>query len=414
MPLFEQLDGPALAQRIRTARRRVLLACPGFGDDVASALIAAHRLVPPVQVSVVVDGTDQAARLGYGHFDAVAELARAGVEVRLEPGLRLGAVVIDDTGWCFATPPLLVDATMERSTAPNAMRMGPDQLLQVVATLQPARPSDSVATPAPEIGAVTASPQQIAQTQEALAADPPQRFDVARKVQVFNAFVEFVELELLGTQITRQRVQLPPELLLAVSDQATRERLTTSFRLVDPEATIGKGAVALRKKIDALRKTQNLHALKDFGTVSLRSNRKRLEAAVEALRSEVQAYANSVRERLGKEIEHSRQQLVRSLVPALKAKPPDALQSGVVGKPTPDQIKRWVEVQLDRTFPDVESLVRDMRLVMSIKAVTYETLNDPNFQAAVRSAYPLVDFDKPFREFSAAPSKPQPELPGMR
>lgn len=414
MPLFEQLDGPALAQRIRTARRRVLLACPGFGDDVASALISAHRLAPPVQVSVVVDGTDQAARLGYGHFDAVAELARAGVEVRLEPGLRLGAVVIDDAGWCFATPPLLVDATMERSTAPNAMRMGSDQLVQVVAALQPARPGNSEATPAPEIGAITASPQQIAQTQEALAADPPQRFDVARKVQVFNAFVEFVELELLGTQITRQRVQLPPELLLAVSDQATRERLTTSFRLVDPEATIGKGAVALRKKIDALRKTQNLHALKDFGTVSLRSNRKRLEAAVEALRAEVQAFANSVRERLGKEIEHSRQQLVRSLVPALKAKPPDALQSGVVGKPTPDQIKRWVEVQLDRTFPDVESLVRDMRLVMSIKAVTYETLNDPNFQAAVRSAYPLVDFDKPFREFSAAPSKPQPELPGMR
>src|SRR5262245_54023953 len=103
MPLFEQLDGPALAQRIRTAPPRVLLACPGFGDDVASALIAAHRSAPPVQVSVVVDGTDQAARLGYGHFDAVAELARAGVEVRLEPGLRLGAVVIDDAGWCFAT-----------------------------------------------------------------------------------------------------------------------------------------------------------------------------------------------------------------------------------------------------------------------------------------------------------------------
>lgn len=417
MAIFEQLDGPVLAQRIRTARRRVLLACPGFGDDVASALIAAQCFAPPVQVSVVVDGTDQAARLGYGHFDAIAKLGRAGVEVRLEPGLRLGAVVIDDAGWCFATPPLLVDATMERSTAPNAMRMGLDQLTRVVAALQPARSNesgDSTTPPPPEIGAIRASPQQIAQFQEALAADPPQRFDVARKVQVFNAFVEFVELELLGTQITRQRVQLPPELLLAVSDQATRERLTTSFRLVDPEATIGKGAVALRKRIDALRKTQSLHALKDFGTVSLRSNRKRLEAAVEALRAEVQAFANSVRERLGKEIEHSRQQLVRSLVPALRAKPPDALQSGVVGKPTADQIKRWVEFQLDRTFPDVESLVRDMRLVMSIKAVTYETLNDPNFQAAVRTAYPLVDFDKPFREFSAAPSKSQPELPGMR
>jgi hypothetical protein len=56
-----------------------------LGHDVASALIAAHGLAPPVQVGVVVDCTDQAARLGYGHFDAIAELARAGEEVRLAP-----------------------------------------------------------------------------------------------------------------------------------------------------------------------------------------------------------------------------------------------------------------------------------------------------------------------------------------
>lgn len=414
MTVFERMDGPTLAHRISGAAHRVLLACPGFGDDVASALIAAHRTQPPVKVCVVVDGTDQAARLGYGHFDAIAALSEAGIEVRQEPGLRLGTVVIDDAAWCFATPPLLVDATMEKAIAPNAIRMTPDQLIAVVEALLPASIDGHRSSPSPEIGRVIADSEQIARTQEALAADPPQRFDVARKVQVFNAFVEFVELELLGTQIMRQRVQLPPGLLLAVSDAATRERLTTSFRLVDPAAAIGQGAVTLRKKVDALRKAQNLHALKDFGTVSLRSNRPRLEAAVAALQSEVLAFAKDVSQRLGKEIEHSRRQLVQSIVPALKAKPPEALQSGVVGKPTVEQIKRWIEVQLDRTFPDVESLVRDMRLVLSIKGATYETLNDPNFQAAVRAAYPLVDFDKPFREFSAAPSKSRPELPGMR
>jgi hypothetical protein len=414
MTVFERLDGPTLAQRIRTAQRRVLLASPGFADDVGAALIAMHRRHPTVLVSVVVDGTDQAARMGYGHFDAIVELSRAGVDVRLEPGLRLGAVVIDDAGWCFATPPLFVDPTMERATAPNAMRMGPEQLNELIQALHPSSSNDAAAKMLPEIGGLSASAEQIGRTQEALAADPPQPFDIARKVQVFNAFVEFVELELLGTQITRQRVQLPTELLLAVSDEATRERLTTSFRLVDPEAAIGKGAVALRKKVDGLRKAQNLHALKDFGTVSLRSNRSRLESAVAALQAEVAAFAEEVRQRLGKEIEHSRRQLVQSIVPALKAKPPDALQSGVIGKPTVDHIKRWVEVQLDRTFPDIASLVREMRLVLSIKGATYETLNDANFRTAVRAAYPLVDFDKPFREFSAAPAKSQPELPGMR
>lgn len=44
-------------------------------------------------------------------------------------------------------------------------------------------------------------------------------------------------------------------------------------------------------------------------------------------------------------------------------------------------------------------------------SLTYETLNDPSFQAAVRNAYPLVDFDKPFKEFPAARGNLSPIYP---
>jgi hypothetical protein len=416
MSTFETIDDVGLALRIRDARDRVLLCTPGFGDPVAAALIEAHRRLGSERVVVVVDGTAQAARLGYGHFDAVGQLSQAGVAIRVEPGLRLGTLVVDGQGWCFATPPLLVDATMEKAVAPNAMRLMPVQVDALVGAISPpAQPfKEGQFDPAarPEIGAVTAKPEALASVQAALQADPPQQFDIARKVNVFNAFVEFVELSLVGTELTRQRVALPRDLLLAVSDRDTRERLTTSFQLIDPGATIGREAKEIRQAVDKLRKVHT-RVLNPYGSITLRSNRQRLEAAVAAVQVQVATFAGTVRARLQKEIDHSRKQLVQSVLPGLKAKPPEALLAGVVGKPTVEQITRWIDRQLDQAFPKVDDIVSEMRLVLTVKAVTFEMLKEPKFQAGVREAYPDVDFDKPFSEFTAARSTLQPSLEGL-
>ena len=416
MPTFETIDDSGLALRIREARERVLLCAPGFGDPVAAALIEANGRVGRDRVVVVVDGTAQAARLGYGHFDAVGQLSQAGVAIRVEPGLRLGTLIVDGQGWCFATPPLLVDATMEKAVAPNAMCLMPAQVdalaMAIDPPAQPFKAGQFGPATQPEIGAVTARPEALASVQAALQADPPQQFDIARKVNVFNAFVEFVELSLLGTELTRQRVALPRDLLLAVSDRDTRERLTTSFQLIDPGATIGREAKEIRQSVDKLRKVHT-RVLNPYGSITLRSNRQRLEAAVVAVQVQVATFAGTVRNRLQKEIDHSRKQLVQSVLPGLKAKPPEALLAGVVGKPTVEQITRWIDRQLDQAFPKVDDIVSDMRLVLTIKAVTFEMLKEPKFQAGVREAYPDVDFDKPFSEFTAARSTLQPSLEGL-
>ena len=416
MSTFETIDDAGLALRIRDARERVLLCAPGFGDPVSAALIEAHGRLGRERVVVTVDGTAQAARLGYGHFDAVGQLSQAGVAIRVEPGLRLGTLIVDGQGWCFATPPLLVDATMEKAVAPNAMSLMPAQVEALARAIsppaQPLKEGQLGPEVQPEIGAVTAKPEALALVQAALQADPPQQFDIARKVNVFNAFVEFVELSLVGTELTRQRVALPKDLLLAVSDRDTRERLTTSFQLIDPGATIGREAKEIRQAVDKLRKVHT-RVLNPYGSITLRSNRQRLEAAVAAVQVQVAAFAGTVKNRLQKEIDHSRKQLVQSVLPGLKAKPPEALLAGVVGKPTVEQITRWIDRQLDQAFPKVDDIVSEMRLVLTIKAVTFEMLKEPSFQAGVREAYPDVDFDKPFSEFTAARSTLQPSLEGF-
>ena len=98
MSIFQKLDNERLSSLIQGAKTRVVLCIPGFDDVVGSAVVNAHKRLGAGSVDVIVDASDGSARLGYGHFDAVKMISEHGVRVRVESGLRLGVVVIDDAG----------------------------------------------------------------------------------------------------------------------------------------------------------------------------------------------------------------------------------------------------------------------------------------------------------------------------
>ncbi|MBP3982251.1 hypothetical protein J8G26_16135 [Acidovorax sp. JG5] len=439
--MFVCMDEALIAQTVRDAKSRVVLCIPGFGDVVGAAVIEAHQRLPVGQLLIVVDGTDKAARLGYGHFDAVFQVLQAGVPMRLEQGLRLGVLVADEQGWCFATPPLLVDATMEQATAPNALALNPSQIQPTLSALGYVPPTPKVEPPhaaakKPEvadkaenatsteaptsaetddlrtIGRVVATIEALQPVQEKLRINPPQAFDVARKVQVFNSLVDFVEIEMTGTQLAHQKVSLPSK-LLSVADDATRKRLTTSFSLISPQAKIADKSKELRQVLDAIRKKYT-HSVAPYGVVALRTDREPLRQAIERVAAQVKAYSEEIKKELGKEIDNSRKQLVESFLPALVKKPPKDLEFELVyggtDKPIKEQVRDWINDQLDKCFPAVDSLLQDMEVRLVIKSVTYEMLKEPKFQKLVRDAYPKMDWNKPFEEFSAAPSLVQATL----
>ena len=83
---------------------------------------------------------------------------------------------------------------------------------------------------------------------------------------------------------------------------------------------------------------------------------------------------------MSKEIDKSRKQLVESFLPALVKKPPKdpefELVYGRTDKPIKEQVRDWINGQLDKCFPSVDSLLRDMGVRMVVKSVTYEMLRD--------------------------------------
>lgn len=438
MTVFCSLDNEGIAAAIRSARRRVILCTSGFTDPVAAALIAQTRSLSRDNVRAVVDATDGAARSGYGYFDAVKQAHDEGVDIRKEPGLRLSVLIVDDEGWCFALPPLLVEDVAERAVAPNAVRLSESQVKALADSIAPPPPVPEIAKPivpppdlikgevpnamppgapdrpvvspppaspspkatpsVPEIGKNPLRADEVAATVQRLEANPPQKFDLARKVLIFNAYIEFVEIELNGTQIDRHRVQLPKELILAASDEETRKRLKASFDLIKDNSVLKREADGLRKKVDEVRNKMARSTGKRFGTIVLRAHKDAVEKRIAELQKEVEAFKRNVLVRVENELNSSRAQLVKNLVPIIKKNPPVDLKFSIAGRLTNEVVARYLERKLGDVFPKPEELVGQMELTYSFKGVTYPTLNEPGFQEAVRKAYPDENFDKPFEE----------------
>ena len=431
-PVFVHLSTDDIATFIHQAKRRVNLCMPGLTQAIAAAVVNASNSLGRSAVTVVIDVDEKVSRYGYGEFDAVALLMEGNVDVRMESGLRTCVLITDANGYAFFSPPMLVETRDEASVGINALALIPAQVESVLKALgqsdiqakpgveNPAPPIDaklahSECAPSgasalePQIGAKPVCSARLEEVRIALESNPPQKFDLARKVNVFNAFIEFVELRLIGLRIGSYTVQLPKGLGLALRDDATARRLLTTFKLVSEDSKVAKEAVAIDKKLRQLREVFTRSLGEGLGSVMLRSKRTNFENAIVALRQEIAEFQSKVIERLDHEIAQSRKKLVEGLWQAVKRAPPLDLESQVSGPITSDLVKRYVDLELSKVFPDAKSLISEMRLEFVVKGVTYDVLTNPEFQEKVRQAFPLEDFDRPFREFEAAPAI-QPSL----
>jgi hypothetical protein len=165
-----------LAKMIMGARRRAVYAAPSVSLDVATALINARDRLGVEAVAVVIDVNEGVLRLGYGVADALGTLREKKLPVRHAEGLRISFVVIDDEGFIFALPPLLVEETKGVDDQPNAVRSSRDQIELLVGAVLPPPPATSTlsretamaaAVQLAEIGRVIAMPLQIERVEEA-------------------------------------------------------------------------------------------------------------------------------------------------------------------------------------------------------------------------------------------------------
>jgi hypothetical protein len=277
--LFTVLNSKRIAALVGAAQRRVCYAAPGLQLPVAEALCAVASHLPREVVTVSVDLDERVMRMGYGDLAAIQRLQAANVLIRNSPGLRTAVVIVDDTGYIFTPTALYLEAEPHSEETPNAIRLSPEQLAEVLIRLSPAAKAEAVAQAATEtererieqtpieVGVVPVTPAEVKRVAASLEQAPPVKFDIARQVRVFEPYLQYVELSLTGAAIQRHRVAIPKDILKLGSAKDLEGRLRTTFDLIEKSSQLS--SKALEDDLNEIRKNYTPSLGKDHGRVTL-------------------------------------------------------------------------------------------------------------------------------------------------
>ena len=220
-------------------------------------------------------------------------------------------------------------------------------------------------------------------------------------MRVFEPYLQYVEISLSGAALQRKRVRIPKSLLTLGTSKDLEGKLKTTFDLIEKGGKLS--SKALEDELNTIRKNFTPSLGKDHGRVVLKSAKPKLEERIAELRKKLEIHQKKVEEELKTKLEDSKQQVIEYYLPRAQENLPDELIGGSLNSQIKDDdIRAWIDEQLEQVFPSAESLVSKMTLEDRYKDVTFETLNQEDFLDSVKSAFPRVDWEKAYNEFKAA------------
>lgn len=420
MTTFQMLTDAMLVDIISNANQRVVYIAPGIWLSVAKAISIYQKQNGTAALEIILDPDPQVYRLGYGDLDAIKHLDAEGIYLRKCPGIRVGMLIADKKAWFFTPTPRLVEEepTSNSTFSPNSVTISLEQANQLLSAIAPQLVIDEmleqntvankppiVGVPKPEIAHETFSIKDMEELESDLEKCPPQQFDLARQVNVYSSYIQFVELSLEGTHLTRHTISIPQELLNLASDENDKDRLKASYQLIRSNSDLS-GKV-MHEKLKTVRDKYLKSLGSRYGTVILKQHKNNFIKDLEQLQAELDSFKQSVQSKLEEEFEACKKNLKGILGPTIEKNPPDELKYGInTPKPKESTVEMYLDKKLETIIPKTEHFVKDMVIRYQFKEVTYETLHEQAFIASLRKAFPYAGLpDIPINEYKAAPVK---------
>jgi hypothetical protein len=411
---FCHLDSSKMADFIQTAERAVVYAAPSIHTLLAQAMREVSLRLDPMMLTVSLDMNEHVLRMGYGDIDAIQLLSNSGISINNSPHLRTALLIVDDQGFSFTPTALYLEAESSNASAYNAIRLTPEQVTEALARLSPVAKSIALAQavvknqPTEELERLTDLPvidsnlvddRDIQEIKSSLEAAPPIDFDIARQVRVYESYLQYVDLKLKGTSFKQRRITIPQSFQKTKKVDDVRSRLRTSFDLIPEDSELL--STSLDDEIKEIRK-RFIKPLGNGDSLLLKEHKSKFESRIASLEQLLGEYQTNCRTQLQGLLDRTRDEITKYYLNILQDSPPDDL-CYLYGDTIDDEmLKRWITMELDKVFPLAEQLTESMKVDVQYKDVTFETLNVPDFINAVKKAFPLVNWDKAHKEFTAA------------
>lgn len=403
MSTFQEVNDTSLIDLICKAKRRIVFVAPGVHQPVAEALGKRLTATENLQVTVVIDPDEDVCRIGYGDAKGLELLSQYAEQqsfaLMAQPGLRVGVLLVDDMTLVWSPTPRSVEAAPSTylgnssARAPNGIWLGTnpgDQLAHAVS----AAGTDTLPFDA-EIGIEVVTKDRVQKTLDGLARNPPIPVDLARITRVFSTKLQFAEFTVKGAKFSKRELKVSNDYmnadiqgdlkglveskLRAFGDFRDEEIEVPAFN--NGEEVFDRFQNRLTEKVSesSLQRQRNelerryLFPVPGFGRLIAKDDKQDLERLVDAYRVQLEAYSESIRQRLD-------EQAGKIIDEAVKLIAERAARSGT--RLDEKQLRNGIQKSLDRTKDEAP----EVKLVF--KDVTYEQTKNKEFRAKVDKALP--------------------------
>jgi len=399
MNIFSVFTSEKISELIRNAQKKIVYAAPGLCEKIAISIIEFINKKGFESVEVIIDSNPEIYRLGYGEFKATEILFNQEIIIRKAKGLRIGILIIDENGWIFSPVPLLIESEPQ-DYAPNAIKVDLEQaniLLNNLSINFDKKNENLITTP--EIGVEELKRNDIEETKKNLENCPPQKFDLARRVRVYSSYIQFVELKLNGCYIHRHTIKIPSKILNIKGANKIKDRLKSTFKLIENDSDISSKKI--ENDVNEIRKNYIRSLGNRFGNVILKQKKEKFLEEIEKVTQNLIDFKIDVKDKLEKEFEKCRDELIKIFCPLVKENPPKDLISVLTSIPSEEQVKKYLINEFDKIFPRPESFIESMKLHCDFKDVTYEMLKDKEFKELVEREFKYINWQELYNEYNA-------------
>ena len=384
------------------AKARLAVIAPGLTTTVAKALAARMKESPTLPLTVILDADAEVYRMGYGDPAALEILREASrnemFNLREQPGVRIGVVISDDRTMVYAPVSRNVEAGSTTERKPNAIMLDGGVTEKLAA-------ATGAAEGAIEVGVTGMGPERVAEVEADLKTNPPVPFDLTRKLRVFTAAAEFVELKVSNYKLSKRRVTLPEE-FVSVDDAALKKRISSQIRAPLDEIGTQKVTIVIEGKdpdelqvdeafIEKERKeieVEFTYVLPKKGRVILKRDRVDFDRQIARFEQILKKYQDALKASVDTAREGFKEQMLEEFEERWKSNPPSLLKRRSGGD-DPDRIKAVILSRADALFSKIVNY-DPPEVIVNYKGIVIEDIEDQEFRATLRTAMEKACVDK--------------------
>ena len=421
-----KVDERQLGDWIDKASGSIRYVAPAITDSLAHKICAAEKRTGEKNF-VLIELDSDIDRSGYGETAGVRILIENGVITNENPGLRMAAMTAPNFGVVWSPNARRIDP-MERVSVNGIFLegqerrklqelvcklMGEDQesasqlandeerkevaateevILKVIhqanETEREAKPkpqpdeTDKEVIPAPdepEINIRPVSEEKVREVEKDLREHPPRNFDKEKILEVYQGYIGFVEIHVIGATLSESTtLAIPKELTELGLGEELRNNLSEKMR-IDLSDRVDLGASDVNKQVDAFRMIFTKQMGKPLGRIYKKSDWKIMQDKWKEIDSLVEAANAKIRQNLDKTVVKIIQEAAEEWALALEEISITSLQP----KYRVDDIKFMLNKQWIN-----KKRATEVKIELFTKDLTWETLRDPDVKKKIMEAYP--------------------------